>query len=249
MVADDGTFSGTSEAVFILGLLSNKLQAPATTNPCQQFYTGTLLGQSVVVAISGYLNIYGSSDQSAGYVWPDRTTPVSKSTAPLQVLVLKHRRCAVPTSQSAQATSKTSSMLVHQVGAPRQAATSFPHSSCQLCPSSCCCNAHSISSQHIRQTLTACVLGASYATHLKFRYSHDHAVIAAVCFTQLGGALNAPGDCAPHGFTTQTRIGDIAVMPFSVNWQVTFLVGALRRGCTTKSGIADETNLLTTADS
>lgn len=65
MVADDGTFSGTSEAVFILGLLSNKLQAPATTNPCQQFYTGTLLGQSVVVAISGYLSIYGSSDQSA----------------------------------------------------------------------------------------------------------------------------------------------------------------------------------------
>lgn len=49
----DGTFSGTSEAVFILGFLQNKLQAPAETNPCQQFYTGTLLGQSVVVAISG----------------------------------------------------------------------------------------------------------------------------------------------------------------------------------------------------
>ncbi|EIE20765.1 hypothetical protein COCSUDRAFT_43682 [Coccomyxa subellipsoidea C-169] len=36
---------------------------------------------------------------------------------------------------------------------------------------------------------------------------------------QVGGALNAPGACAPHGFTTQTRLGDIAVTPFSVNWQ------------------------------
>lgn len=53
MVADDGTFSGTSEAVFILGLLQNKLQAPANTNPCQQVYTGILLGQPVAVAISG----------------------------------------------------------------------------------------------------------------------------------------------------------------------------------------------------
>lgn len=56
MVADDGTFSGTSEAVFFLGLLQNKLQAPPNTAPCQQFYTGTLLGQSVVVAISGTLH-------------------------------------------------------------------------------------------------------------------------------------------------------------------------------------------------
>ncbi|KAK9901676.1 hypothetical protein WJX75_007959 [Coccomyxa subellipsoidea] len=123
MVADDGTFSGTSEAVFILGLLSNKLQAPATTNPCQQFYTGSLLGQSVVVAISG--------------IGPEASA---------------------------------------------------------LC------------STYI----------AECASNVK---DFIYVVRAAVCFTQLGGALNAPGDCAPHGFTTQTRIGDIAVTPFSVNWQ------------------------------
>lgn len=53
MVADDGTFSGTSEAVFVLDLLQNKAQAPNSLIPCQQIYSGTLLSQPVVVAISG----------------------------------------------------------------------------------------------------------------------------------------------------------------------------------------------------
>ena len=53
MVADDGTFSGTSEAVYILNTLKGQLKAPASSVPCQQLYTGTLLGQKVVVAISG----------------------------------------------------------------------------------------------------------------------------------------------------------------------------------------------------
>ena len=55
MVADDGTFSGTSEAVYILNTLKGQLKAPANSVPCQQLYTGTLLGQKVVVAISGEL--------------------------------------------------------------------------------------------------------------------------------------------------------------------------------------------------
>jgi hypothetical protein len=55
MVADDGTFSGTSEAVFVLGLLQVPRQAPPATVPCEQLYTGILLDQKVVVAISGKL--------------------------------------------------------------------------------------------------------------------------------------------------------------------------------------------------
>jgi hypothetical protein len=36
---------------------------------------------------------------------------------------------------------------------------------------------------------------------------------------QVGGALNAPGSCAPPNVTHQSRLGDIAVTPYSVNWQ------------------------------
>ena len=53
MVADNGTFSGTSEAVFILDLLQNANQAPAASVPCQELQTGTLFGQKIVLAISG----------------------------------------------------------------------------------------------------------------------------------------------------------------------------------------------------
>ncbi|BDA42288.1 hypothetical protein COCOBI_03-1750 [Coccomyxa sp. Obi] len=122
MVADDGTFSGTSEAVFILGFLQNKLQAPAETNPCQQFYTGTLLGQSVVVAISG--------------IGPEASALCSAFVA----------ECA----------------------------------------------------SNVKDFIYVGTSGYS---------------------SQVGGALNAPGSCGPHGVTTQTRLGDIAVTPYSVNWQ------------------------------
>lgn len=53
MVADDGTFSGTSEAVYLIQTLKGQLKAPVNSVPCQQFYTGYLLGQKVVLAISG----------------------------------------------------------------------------------------------------------------------------------------------------------------------------------------------------
>ena len=53
MVADNGTFSGTSEAVFVLDLLQSQNQAPAASTPCQDLYTGTLFGEKVVLAISG----------------------------------------------------------------------------------------------------------------------------------------------------------------------------------------------------
>ena len=55
MVADNGTFSGTSEAVFVLDLLQSQNQAPAASTPCQDLYTGTLFGEKVVLAISGDL--------------------------------------------------------------------------------------------------------------------------------------------------------------------------------------------------
>ena len=57
MVADNGTFSGTSEAVFVLDLLQSKNQAPAASVPCQALYTGTLFGEKVLLAISGELRI------------------------------------------------------------------------------------------------------------------------------------------------------------------------------------------------
>lgn len=53
MVADDGTFSGTSEAVFILDFLQNQNRAPNSSTPCQQIITGTLFQQDVVVITSG----------------------------------------------------------------------------------------------------------------------------------------------------------------------------------------------------
>ncbi len=53
MVADNGTFSGVSEAVYLIQTLKGQLTAPVNSVPCQQFYTGTLLGQKVVLAISG----------------------------------------------------------------------------------------------------------------------------------------------------------------------------------------------------
>ena len=53
MVADDGTFSGTSEAVYLINALKGELKAPANTTPCQQFLTGSLLSEKVVIAISG----------------------------------------------------------------------------------------------------------------------------------------------------------------------------------------------------
>lgn len=52
-VADDGTFSGTSEAVYILGLLKQTYSAPSNAIPCQTITTGSLLGQPVVVITSG----------------------------------------------------------------------------------------------------------------------------------------------------------------------------------------------------
>lgn len=48
-----GTFSGTSEAVYLLGSLQNKVAAPAAAIPCQSIVTGNLLGQPVVVITSG----------------------------------------------------------------------------------------------------------------------------------------------------------------------------------------------------
>ena len=57
MVADNGTFSGTSEAVFVLDLLQSQNQAPAASTPCQDLYTGTLFGEKVVLAISGDLQL------------------------------------------------------------------------------------------------------------------------------------------------------------------------------------------------
>ena len=53
MVADDGTFSGTSEAVFVLDFLQNQVRAPNNSVPCQEFITGSLFQQRVVVVTSG----------------------------------------------------------------------------------------------------------------------------------------------------------------------------------------------------
>ncbi len=52
-MADNGTFSGTSEAAYILGLLKNTYSAPQNAIPCQSIVTGTLFGQPVVVITSG----------------------------------------------------------------------------------------------------------------------------------------------------------------------------------------------------
>ena len=52
-VADNGTFSGTSEAAYILGLLKSTYSAPQNAIPCQSLVTGTLFGQPVVLITSG----------------------------------------------------------------------------------------------------------------------------------------------------------------------------------------------------
>lgn len=52
-VADNGTFSGTSEAAYVLGLLQNTYSAPQNAIPCQSIVTGSLFGQPVVVITSG----------------------------------------------------------------------------------------------------------------------------------------------------------------------------------------------------
>ena len=71
MVADDGTFSGTSEAVYLINALKGTIKAPANTTLCQQLLTGTLLGEQVVIAISGdhHLSLQSIETQYITAVW------------------------------------------------------------------------------------------------------------------------------------------------------------------------------------
>lgn len=85
MVADNGTFSGTSEAVFVLGLLQNANQAPAATVPCQGLQAGTLFGQKVVVAISGeqaMLHVCNTASSHSGKLRNHPHSRRARSVAP-----------------------------------------------------------------------------------------------------------------------------------------------------------------------
>lgn len=53
--ADPGDFSGTSEAHYILANLKHKQAKPRGSTVCGSVFSGSLLGQPVVVATTGEL--------------------------------------------------------------------------------------------------------------------------------------------------------------------------------------------------